>query len=248
MKKARCQMKSEPMKFRKVSELHPLPENPRTINKADLDRLVDSIRINGFWEHRPLAIVEREGKFIVLCGNQRLKAAKRCKVAEVPTVLYTDVTPEEEADLILRDNINNGEWDYNALQVETTFADVNFDFIGLSFPSEDEEPKKGKGKKTAKAVEQADESEDDSTDTEDDESDTDDENNDKEAFYRSMYKDVLYESDNEMEIPNLLLEMQAGKVELPLSPWGANSRLRKDVATYHSMWMIIVLRLCSKTL
>ena len=27
--------------------------------------------------------------------------------------------------------------------------------------------------------------------------------------------------------------MQAGKVELPLSPWGANSRLRKDVATYH---------------
>ena len=130
-------MKSEPMKFRKVSELHPLPENPRTINKADLDRLVDSIRINGFWEHRPLAIVEREGKFIVLCGNQRLKAAKRCKVAEVPTVLYTDVTPEEEADLILRDNINNGEWDYNALQVETTFADVNFDFIGLSFPSEE---------------------------------------------------------------------------------------------------------------
>lgn len=225
-------MKSEPMKFRKVSELHPLLENPRTINKADLDRLVDSIRINGFWEHRPLAIIEREGKFIVLCGNQRLKAAKKCKVAEVPTVLYKDVTDEEEADLILRDNINNGEWDYNALQVETTFADVNFDFIGLDIPSEDEEPKKGKGKKTAKVVEQADESED-STDTEDEESDTDDEDNDKEAFYRSMYKDVLYESDNEMEIPNLLLEMQAGKVELPLSPWGANSRLRKDVATYH---------------
>lgn len=183
-------MKSEPMKFRKVSELHPLPENPRTINKADLDRLVDSIRINGFWEHRPLAIIEREGKFIVLCGNQRLKAAKKCKVAEVPTVLYKDVTDEEEADLILRDNINNGEWDYNALQVETTFADVNFDFIGLDIPSEDEEPKKGKGKKTAKVVEQADESED-STDTEDEESDTDDEDNDKEAFYRSMYKDVL---------------------------------------------------------
>lgn len=27
--------------------------------------------------------------------------------------------------------------------------------------------------------------------------------------------------------------MQAGKLELPLSPWGANSRLRKDVVTYH---------------
>ena len=33
----------------------------------------------------------------------------------------------------------------------------------------------------------------------------------KEAFYRSMLKDVLYESDNIYEIPNLLLEMQAGK-------------------------------------
>lgn len=228
MKKARCQMKSEPMKFRKVSELHPLPENPRTINKADLDRLVDSIRINGFWEHRPLAIVEREGKFIVLCGNQRLKAAKRCKVAEVPTVLYTDVTPEEEADLILRDNINNGDWDYNALTVEPTFQDVNFDFIGITFPDDEEEQPKSK-KKAAKVEQQTDEEEDDEAESES----TDDEVNDKEAFYRSMYNDCLYESDNIFEIPNLLLEQQAGKVELPLSPWGANSRLRKDVATYH---------------
>lgn len=207
-------MKSEPMKYRKVSELNLLPENPRKISKADLDRLVDSIHLNGFWEHRPLAIVERGGRFIVLCGNQRLRAAKKLKIEEVPTLLYTEMSKDEENELILRDNINNGEWDFNALNVEEMFADVNFDFIGLDIPGVDIE----KPKKSAKV---------------DNVDDSEDEGHESESFYRSMFRDVLYESDNEFEIPNLLLEMQAGKVELPLSPWGANGRLRKDVATYH---------------
>ena len=55
----------------------------------------------------------------------------------------------------------------------------------------------------------------------------------KEDFYRSMLNDCLYESNNEFDIPNLLLEEQAGKLLLPFAPWGADSRLRKDVATYH---------------
>ena len=46
-------------------------------------------------------------------------------------------------------------------------------------------------------------------------------------------RDVLFASDNKLEIPTLLLSEMAGKVELPFNPWGANSRLRKDVATYH---------------
>lgn len=54
----------------------------------------------------------------------------------------------------------------------------------------------------------------------------------KEEFYNSMLDDVIYESNNKYEIPNLLLEMQAGKLMLPFAPWGAESRLRKGVATY----------------
>ena len=34
----------------------------------------------------------------------------------------------------------------------------------------------------------------------------------KEDFYRSMLNDCLYESNNEFDIPNLLLEEQAGKL------------------------------------
>ena len=72
-------MNVEKMKYRKVSELHPLPENPRKINRADLDRLVNSLRINGFWEHQPMAVEEQGGKLIVLSGNQRLKTMKNNK-------------------------------------------------------------------------------------------------------------------------------------------------------------------------
>lgn len=235
-RKARWAMKAEPVKLRKVADLRNLPENPRKITKKRLGQLVDSIKINGFYEHRPLAIVERDGAFVVLDGNQRLKAAKRLKIQELPTVLYTETTPEDEAEIILRGNINNGEWDQDALQTEPLFKDVDLDFIGLELPDLDpgETPKKGKAK-----IHQVDpqETQEDPGDNQDDEGaedeDPDDEEAEKEAFYRSMFKDVLYPSDNPFEIPTLLLEEQAGHLELPLSPWGANSRLRKDVATYH---------------
>ena len=35
--------------YRKISDLTLLDDNPRKISKRDLERLVDSIRINGFW-------------------------------------------------------------------------------------------------------------------------------------------------------------------------------------------------------
>lgn len=222
----------EQITYRKVSDLTPLAENPRTIKKADFQRLVDSIKINGFWKHRPLALEEQNGKLVVLCGNQRLKAAKKLKLQEVPTLLYSELTDDERIDLILRDNINNGDWDGNKLQVEGMFSGVDLDFIGLRVSSftedEEEKPRKAaKGKKQDPEDEASEEPE--GTETEE----TSEEDNEKEAFYRSMFKDCLYASNNPFDIPTLDINMQAGKLELPLSPWGANSRLRKDVSTYH---------------
>ncbi len=220
-------MKCSDLTYRKPSDLCPLPENPRKIKKKDLERLVESIRINGFWKHRPLALVEREGKLVVLCGNQRLKAAKKLKLAEVPTVLYSELTPDDERELIARDNVENGEFDYNVFETDEYWTGVDLEFMGIHVPAEVESNRKSKKQQE----DPDDEPEDENHDSSDDEQNEED--NDKEDFYRSMFNDVLYESDNIYEIPNLLLEMQAGKVELPLSPWGANSRLRKDVTTYH---------------
>lgn len=45
--------------------------------------------------------------------------------------------------------------------------------------------------------------------------------------------DLLFPSDNDYDIPCLLTERMAGRLELPITPWGANSRLKKGVTTYH---------------
>lgn len=221
-------MDSKSLTYRNVSDLTLLVENPRRISKKDFERLVTSIKINGFWEHRPLALEEKDGKLVVLAGNQRLKAAKKLGLKQVPTILYTDLSADERTDIILRDNINNGEFDFDMPDVGNAFDGVDFDFIGLTLEEKPEKPaKKSKKGKPADDPEEPG-SEESPEDPEDDEEDLE-----REEFARKMFKDVLYDSNNKFDIPNLLLEEQAGRLELPFSPWGANSRLRKDVTTYH---------------
>ena len=59
-----------------------LKNNPRKITQESLNRLCDSIRDNGYWEHRPAAVEPIEGTdtYQVLDGNQRLKEIGRAHV------------------------------------------------------------------------------------------------------------------------------------------------------------------------
>ena len=117
-----------------------LPNNPRKITQADLNKLCDSIRNNGYWEHRPAAVEPIEGTdtYQVLDGNQRLKAMRRLKRKDMPCVIYTELTDEERTDLILRSNVNNGQWDVDLLATE--FEGVEFEDIGLTIDLPDFEP------------------------------------------------------------------------------------------------------------
>ena len=211
--------------YRNPKDLHQHPHNPRKISKEDFARLVDSIRTNGFWEHRPEALEEIDGKLYILCGNQRNKAAIKLKLPQVPTMLYEDLTDDERQEIIAMDNVNNGEWDQEILAVDPFWDGADYDFLGVPEPqvvdSEPDDKPKKKGKKSDKGKDAEDNEEQSEEDAE------------KEDFYRSMLKDVLYPANNPFDIPTLLLDGQAGFLETPLSPWGANSRLRKDVATYH---------------
>lgn len=237
-------MKCSEITYKKVSELVLLPENPRTITKNDFERLVDSIKINGFWKHRPLAVMERDGKLVVLAGNQRLKAARKLKLADVPVIFYSELTPDEEKDIILRDNINNGDWDCNALQMDEFWKDVDFGFIGLDFPSDDE--KSGKGKK--KAAKEAEKTEDDQN--------AEEETDDEEQSEEEAEKDLS-------TVPCLRTFFMKAitSLKFPISYWICkperwNCLCPRGVLTavcvkmwqrIISMWMIIGLRLFSKT-
>lgn len=221
-------MITESMKYRKTSQLHMLTSNPRKISEAGMRKLCESLRLNGFWEHRPLAIEEEGDGFVVLAGNQRLKAAKKCGIKEVPTICYHDLADDERKEIILRDNINNGEWDIEELK-SAEWRGMDFEFVGLDVAEElqfSESLSNQSGDTELEDENDQELMEEEPVEEEDEAPDTSD-------FQSMMFKDVLYESNNDFDIPNLLLEGQAGKLELPFTPWGANSRLKKDVATYH---------------
>ena len=197
------------------------PKNPRKITTQSLNRLCDSIRQNGFWQHRPIAVEKQEwtDKWVVLDGNQRLKALRRMKRREAPCVIYSELTDEERDDIILRSNINNGEWDVDMLQVE--FEQTDFEAIGLQIelpdPPEIATP-------TTEAP---------TTETSDEEEDETDDSAEKLTFYFRMMGDYVYPSNNEFDIPTLLTDNMPIHLELPVTPWGAEARYKKMMSTYH---------------
>lgn len=197
-----------------------LPNNPRKITQRDLNILCDSIRENGFYEHRPCAVEKQGDTYVVLDGNQRLKAARRLKMKTIPCVVYSDLTDDERTEIIMRGNINNGTWDVDLLQADQ-FAGVDFDAIGLHIELPTMEPQ------TEAEPEQA-----SHADSEDPEEDPE-EDIERVSFYNRLLGDYVYPSDNEWGIPVLLKDNMPVHVELPINPWGAEARYKKMMTCYH---------------
>lgn len=104
------------IEYRKLEDLHLLEENPRTITDEELEKLKQSLKDNpDYFEARPIILSDRTGKLEVLAGNQRVKAARLLGLEEVPTVLLTGLTREREREIIIRDNVANGDWDWEKL-------------------------------------------------------------------------------------------------------------------------------------
>lgn len=104
------------MEYRDIKDLKCLNNNPRIIKDKDFKILCESIKKNKeFFEARPLIVSNRTGELIVIAGNQRLKAAEYLGIKKVPTFLLKNPTEELEKEITIRDNVNNGQWDYNLL-------------------------------------------------------------------------------------------------------------------------------------
>jgi hypothetical protein len=52
---------------------------------------------------------------VIIAGNQRYEAAKFLKLKEVPTFLIEGLDEAKEREIIIRDNISNGEFDFDLL-------------------------------------------------------------------------------------------------------------------------------------
>jgi hypothetical protein len=70
-------------------------------------------------EKRPLVVfTDKDGKFVVLGGNMRLKAAKELGIKELPVIVADEWTEEQKAQFLIKDNVNFGEWNHEELANE----------------------------------------------------------------------------------------------------------------------------------
>lgn len=102
----------------KLSDLVKLPNNPRKISKVDMDRLIASVKKFGILEGRPFLVSNRTGENVIIGGNMRYEACKELGIAEVPVNVLEGLSEDDEREIIIRDNVSNGEWDMALLEDE----------------------------------------------------------------------------------------------------------------------------------
>ena len=119
--------------FRKLEELTKLDNNPRFIETGDFKRLCKSLEDNpDYFYARPIILSDRTGELVIIAGNQRYEAARHIGYQEVPTYLLQDLSEEREKEICIRDNVNNGQWNYETLANEWD-ADLLVDW-GIEIP------------------------------------------------------------------------------------------------------------------
>jgi DNA modification methylase len=128
---------------RKVEELVIWDQNPRSISTASFSKLIKRIKDRGF--HSSIVI---DTDNTILSGNQRKEALLHLGVKEVNVLVPNrKLTTDERNKIALESNLNDGEWNFEALKLFEldTLLDVGFDQIELSkFWDEDKDVKEDK--------------------------------------------------------------------------------------------------------
>ncbi len=104
----------------KISAIKANSKNPRVIKDDKFKKLVKSIQeFPEMLEKRPLVcFTDVDGKYVVLGGNMRLKAANEVGLKEIPIVLADDWTQEQRDEFLIKDNVGFGEWNWDDLANE----------------------------------------------------------------------------------------------------------------------------------
>jgi ParB family chromosome partitioning protein len=106
-----------------VDLIDPNPLQPRTVFQAErLQELADSIRANGIIQ--PLVVRPRDGRYQLVAGERRWRAAKLAGVADVP-VFIQDVSDDRLLEITLVENIQRE--DLNPIEVAHAFDRLSRD-------------------------------------------------------------------------------------------------------------------------
>lgn len=96
------------------------PKNPRILKDSKYNTLKKSLEdFPEMLEKRPLVVfTDKDNKYVVLGGNMRYKVAKELGFKELPIILADDWTEEQKTQFLIKDNVNYGDWDWDALANE----------------------------------------------------------------------------------------------------------------------------------
>lgn len=99
-----------------IKKVIPNPSNPRIIKDDKFKKLVNSIKeFPQMLELRPIVV---DSNMVVLGGNMRLKACIAAGLQEVDILIADQLTEEQKAEFIIKDNVGFGEWDWDLLANE----------------------------------------------------------------------------------------------------------------------------------
>jgi hypothetical protein len=114
-----------------IAHIKTNPNNPRIIKDDKYRKLVESIRtFPKMLEIRPIVV---NADMIVLGGNMRLRACKEAGLNKIPVIMADDLTPEQQREFIIKDNVGFGEWDWEMLANEWEAEEL--DAWGLNVPN-----------------------------------------------------------------------------------------------------------------
>lgn len=96
----------------KIKDIKPNPGNPRVITSGEFKKLVQSLK--NFPEMIEAREIVVNTDHVILGGNMRYRAAVEAGAAELP-VKVVDWDEKKQREFVIRDNISNGDWDWETL-------------------------------------------------------------------------------------------------------------------------------------
>ena len=100
----------------KITAVKSNPNNPRLIKDNKFKQLVQSIK--DFPEMLSIRPIVVNKEMMVLGGNMRLKACLEAGLKEVAIIKADNLTPEQQNEFIIKDNVGFGEWEWDILANE----------------------------------------------------------------------------------------------------------------------------------
>lgn len=118
-----------------IGKVKPNKDNPRFIRDEKFTKLVKSLReFPDMAQLRPLIV---NAEMVVLGGNMRLRAMQELKWEKVPVIVAENLTHEQQAEFVIKDNVGFGEWNWEMLANQWD-AELLTDW-GLDIPNFDGE-------------------------------------------------------------------------------------------------------------